>query len=468
MYKYGINPFAPTSIRYTNPSDVDPATIGPNVLRPTVNEPRAAVAYQIGRDDAVRFSYGRSAQFANGQTAGTPSGLYNYAALKNIPAKPGAICGSGVTNAPSFPCQSYASQLFWFGDSNNDAPDVGNILPTIFSNYDFTYQHQFKNGWGTRVTPFYRNATGVPSFSYISETISPTTGQLLGGVFTTNNLGVNRTTGVEFGLTTPERPTGISGFFSATYQNVFDSVPPLTSGENGSAPAITSSSLLLGDVYHAGYVSPIQARLGATYKTRFGLRVTPVINYDRGYPYTQGFLTASGIPVNGINTNVPQINIPGGAGITSTPGFNGSQGLGSATNYVDPALPGTAFHPNIAATRGTPETSAPGGIISRPNVSADVTVEYELKHNKIGIQLFNIAGGPTYGSIPVLNPYYQPVSTGVAGRQSNQNPQALTPGFGAARGYANVPASYNAFTNGAYFAPLNVPFHFDAYYQLSL
>jgi hypothetical protein len=467
IYKYGINPFAPPSIIYTNPTDVDPATIEPNVLRPEVDEPRAAVSFQIDRNDAVRFGYGRSAQFASASTGGTPSGLYSYGALASIPAKPGALCGSGITNALVFPCQNYASQLFWFGDANNDAPDVGSILPTIYSNYDATFQHQFKNGWGVRLTPFYKNATGVPSFSFISEDISPTTGQFLGGVFQTNNLGVNHTSGIEFGLTTPERPVGISGFFSATYQNVFDSVPPLTSGENN-VPAITSSSLLLGDTYHAAYISPIQARLGATYSTHFGLHVTPTINYDRGFPYTQGTLTASAVPIGGINTNVPQVNIPGGAGITAVPGFNGTQGIGAATQYADPALPGTALNPIIAATRGTPQTSAPGGVLSRPDVGADLTIEYDLKNSKVGIQFFNIVGGPTYGSVPVLNPYYQPVATGVAGSQTNQVPQVLQPGFGASRGYANIPSAYDAFANAAYLVPLNQPFHVDVYYQLSL
>ncbi len=467
VYKYGASPFAPPGLQYTNPTDVDPSTIGPAVLKPVVDEPRASLSFQIDRDDALRFGYGRSAQFANASTGGTPSSLYNYSELLKIPAKPGALCGSQVANSLTFPCQNYASQLFWFGDANNDAPDVGNILPTIYSNYDLTYQHQFRSGWGVRLTPYVKNATGVASFSFLSEEISPTTGQLLGGVFQTNNLGVNRTSGIEFGLTTPEPLYGLSGFFSATYQNVFDSVPPLISGENN-VPAITSSSLLIGDVYHAGYVSPIQARLGATYHTKFGLRVTPTINYDRGYPYTQGFLTASGIPVAGINTNVPQVNFPGGAGITSTPGFNGSQGIGSATQYGDPALPGTTFNPVIAATRGTPQTSAPGGIISKPNIGANLTLEYEFKRSTIGVQFLNLAGGPTYETIPVLNPYYQPVATGVAGRQTSQVPQTIQPGFGASRGYANVPSAYYTFTNGAYFSPYNQPFNVDAYYQLKL
>jgi hypothetical protein len=467
IYKYGINPYTPAPLTYTNPTDVDPSTITPDILRPIVDEPRASVALQIDRTDSVRFGYGRSAQFANASTGGTPSGLYNASELAKIPAKPGSICGSQVPNAPTFPCTTYAQQLFWFGDANNDAPDVGSILPTIYSNYDLTYQHEFKNGWGARLTPFYKDAIGVPSFSFLSEDISPTTGQFLGGVFQTNNLGVNHTSGVEFGLTTPDVPAGISGFFSATYQNVFDSVPPLTSGENN-VPAITSSSLLLGDVYHAGYVPPIQARLGFSYKTRGGFRVTPSIEYDRGYPYTQGTLTASNVPIGGFNANIPQINFPGGAGLTAVPGFNGSQGVPAATHYADPALPGTALDPILAATRGTPETSSPGGVFSRPNIHGDLTFEYEFKRSTVGIQLFNVAGGPAYGSIPVLNPYYQPVATGVAGFQTNQVPQVLQTDFGASRGYANIPSSYDAFTNAAYLVPLNVPFHVDVYYQYSL
>jgi hypothetical protein len=47
-------------------------------------------------------------------------------------------------------------------------------------------------------------------------------------------------------------------------------------------------------------------------------------------------------------------------------------------------------------------------------------------------------------------------------------PQVLQAGFGASRGYANIPSAYNAFTNAAYLVPLNQPFHIDVYYQLSL
>ena len=467
IYKYGPNPFAPASITYSDPSDVSLATIPSSVLRPQVDEPRAAVSFEIDRNDSVRFGYGRSAQFSNAQTAGTPAGLYNYAAFAKIPAKPGSLCGTGITGSalPTFPCQNYASQLYWFGDNNNDAPDLGNGLPTIFNNYDFSYQHQFQSGWGMRVTPFIKDATGVPSFSFISEEISPTTGQFLGGVFTVNNLGINKTAGVEFGLTTPERPVGFSGFFSATYQNVLDSTPPLLSGEN-SLPAIESSSLLLGDVYRAGYVSPLQARLGVTYKTKFGLHITPVVNYDRGYPYTLGTTTASQFPIGGRNANIPQVNF--GQGVTAIPGFNGSEGVPISTQFADPALPGTGFNPNIAATRGTPQNSAAGGILSKPNFNGNITVEYQFHRSTIGIQVVNVGGDPYYESIPLVNPYYQPVATGVSGPQTNQVPQVSTPGFGAARGYANVPKEYSAFTNSAYLVPFNAPLNVDVYYQLNI
>ena len=56
-------------------------------LQPRVWEPRASVSYEINSNNSVRFSYGRSAVFVNGQTAGTPfydAGLQPYL---NLPPK---------------------------------------------------------------------------------------------------------------------------------------------------------------------------------------------------------------------------------------------------------------------------------------------------------------------------------------------------------------------------------------------
>ena len=283
---YGINPF--NTFDPSNPSDVNPSTITPTYLNPHELQPRAAVSYEATRNDSFRFGYGRSVIFLNAQTSGTPAGMYSAAPFMNIPATDSVanpLCGSGknlTVTAPNgshfWKCQNYAQEMYWLYDQHFDAPDLGGALPSLYNNFDITYQHQFKNGLGLRLTPFYRQGTNIPSFALV-------TGLAAGAaVFTANNKGINKATGVELGLSTPDRAVGMSGFLSATYQNVLGSTPPLIGGED-SLPINGSGSLNIGDVYRAGFVSPFSVRVGGEYKTRNGFRVVPVLQYDRGYPF---------------------------------------------------------------------------------------------------------------------------------------------------------------------------------------
>jgi hypothetical protein len=480
-YKVGAYPLNPNDLQ--NPADVPPSYITKDQLQPRVTEPRAAVAYQMGRNDALRFGYGRSVVFANAQTFGDPAALYNYQPYLNVPPldHPGQTfpaCGSGTNNSRKTPvkingvfqgysnlfyCQNYAQELFWMYDQNHVAPDIGSIYPAIYLNYDMTYQHQFRNGVGVRLTPFYKRASSLPSYALISQVIDPSTGQILSEVFNTNNLGVNRTTGVEFGLTTPDKEVGISGFLSMTYQNVFSSTPPLIGGED-SLPINGSGSLALGDVYRAGYVSPFVARTGFEWKTRGGLRINPILQYDAGYPYNVGTTAASNQVFGCCFYNIPQVNF--GAGVTQIPGYTGATGPGLSTQYCDPVFCGNAFHPNVAATRGTPESSSAGGILSKPELNAELSVELTRGRNTFGVLMQNVFGNVYYGSHLLVNPYYQPVATGLAGPQSGQIPQA-NPGYAGGvfvnRGFANVPPS--AYGTGAYVLLPNEPFNVQVYYQ---
>jgi len=479
IYRYGDNKFNPQAYDTGNPSDVPADTLPNSFMNPRAIEPRASVAFEINRDNSVRVGYGRSAIFLNAQTAGTPAALYNYGSLDKIPATDSAAnpqCGSGtnprlVTAANPlglFKCQNYAEQLYWLWDQNNDAPDLGAATLQIASNYDFTYQHQFKGGFGLRFTPFFKLSTGVPSFAVKSVVTDPNTGAIISEVFTANNLGSNRTTGAELGLSTPDRLFGGSGFFSATYQNVLDSAPPLISGED-SLPIITSGSLALNDIYRAGYVSPFSMRFGGDYKFKNGLRIAPVVQYNIGYPFSVGTTTASKTPVLGNFTNLPQTNNP--AAVSSVAGAFGATGAQLATQYLDPANPGNALNPNIAATRGTPATTAAGGKLSPANLEGDLTVEYKSGRNTFGVQAFNLFGTQYNGVIPQVNPYYQPVSTGVAGPQTGQLKQAnpaFVKGAYVDRGYANLPTNSYAFSNGAYLLAPSNPTNFRFYYQLGL
>ncbi len=454
---YGFNPYNPTEAG--NPSDVDPSTITSKYLDPVELQPRAAVSYTFDPNDAIRFGYGRSVVFLNAQTSGTPAALYGAGMLAGVPAKAGFTCGSGHNSTYTVPCQNYQQELYWLYDQNFDAPDLGGGLPSIYSNYDFTYQHLFSNGWAMKLTPFYKLGTDLPSFALVRLLASGA------AVFTVNNEGVNRTSGAEFGLNTPDRANGLSGFLSMTYQNVLQTTPPLIGGED-SLPINGSGSLALGDLYRAGYVSPFEARIGANWKhydaKHNGIRISPVLQYDRGYPYNVGNTIASNgnlYPGSGFQ-NIPQVNF--GVGTTQIASFQGTNGAALATNYYDPAYSGTSAHPNIDATRGTPTSSNSGGLLWNPNLSANLVLEYKHDRSTVGVQFVNLFGNAYNGSIPFVNPYYQPVATGISGPQTGHN---VNPGL---TGFANLPRETYAFDNGAYLLFPIRPMTTTVYYQFSI
>jgi hypothetical protein len=451
---WGSNPFNTNPLDVNNPSDVNPSGLANQYVQPRETEPRAAVTYLMDPNDSLRFGYGRSVVFLNAQTAGTPAGLYNAAPFMNIPAQQGAMCGSGTNPKGFYPCANYAQELYWLYDQNFDAPDLGAALPATYSNYDFTYQHQFSNGMALHVTPFYALDTNTPSFALVR---SLSTGSF---VFSVNNQGINRTTGVEFGLSTRDVPVGASGFLSATYQNVLGSTPPLGQDED-SLPVNGSGSLELGDMYREGYVSPLDLRIGGDYKFKDGFRVSPVVEITAGYPYNVGTMVASSATINGQFANVPQVNY--GAGTTQIPGFEYSSGPSNATQYYDPAYAGNSYDPNVAATRGTPSSASSGGQLWKPNVELNLTLEYKHKRNTWGVQFQNLFGNAYNGAIPIVNPYYQPVANGLSGPQTGVNPYvANSPAF------ANVPGDAYAFKNGAYLLLPLRPMTTTVYYQLSL
>ena len=440
------------------------------VLNPKEWEPRIGASYQLGPDDAIRAGYGRSAVFINAQTGGTPFAFYGLAPYLNIPAKPGAVCT--LFNGKTAPCTTYAQQLYWQGDAL-EAPDAGNARPALYSNYDLTYQHQFKNGFGARVTGFYKLGTDLPAASLIS--LLPGGGSIFGVV----NNGFNRTTGVEFNLTTPEKAQGVSGFLSATYQNVLSTTVPLSAAET-SIPQLPAASINLGEIYRAGYVSPVSLRTGATFKTKSGFSATPVLQFDIGYPYSPGNLIAGqcgNLPNGQPNyVVVQQDNFGCGAPLINNGLYNTSQS-NIATQYYDPAYPGTNLKPNIVATRGGQQTSANGGYLSHPNLQAALTLQYKVQQNTFGIQFNNLFGNAFVGSVPALNPYYQPVATGISGPQTNYNPCHAV--YGTSRGCADIPVGSYAYSNGSFIlsngnfnngpsiGPLT-PFNFTVYYQRAL
>ena len=264
---------------------------------------------------------------------------------------------------------------------------------------------------------------------------------------TATNLGVNRTTGVEF-LLTKDAAYGFSGQLSATYLNEFSNVIPL-SGSEDFFPSIPLASLALGNQYRVGFLSPFNLVAAVAYKTRNGFRINPIISYNHGYPIGAGLNTSTF--VNGKAVGVTNTNV------TSPTGSVG------ATQYVDPANPGSIFHPIIAATRGTPEASSAGGVLSNSRLSTNVSFEFSPPNNPretFGLLVLNVFNN-LYG-VPGLNGRYQPVATGIAGPLSGMSNQPINfPNIGFFQYGANQ------FGQQPYrILPGNAPLTYRFYYQL--
>lgn len=414
---------------------------------PRVWEPRFAAAYQMGRNDAVRFSYGRSVQFAAPTVIFTPINQDNFAAYRGIPvpANEANLCGAKQTSSCN---NDYAQLLYWQQNNAFDYPELTPLLPATFNNFDFSFAHLFKNGWGIKVTPFYTQGYNVTVITSDIIGTNPATNAPIFGPGTPQSKGVEKTTGVEMYFTTPDRPEGLSAFVSATYVNKITNVPPT----NGFAledfyPSIPSASLAAGNLYRVGYLTPLYVRSGLTYK-HGGWKINPVVGYDKGYPYGNGLMTP--VFVRGVATNVPNTNVTGAFGSTST------------SQYVDPANPGSLYNPNIAAGRGTPEGAAAGSVLTHPRLNLDLTIEYTPNRPKgtFGLAVFNMFN--QIYSEPVINTRYQPVSPGVAGPQSGQTANQVNfPQYGQ-RNYFPDQFGFDPYR----LIPTNTPRTLRLYYQL--
>jgi hypothetical protein len=463
--------------KITNPYDV-PSSLW--IPPPTVLQPRGSISWQLDRNDSLRFGYGRSAVFADSQTAGTPFHLWGASPFWSMPAIPAAagvptLCGWNTSSFRSavFPCKSFGEQLYWQGD-NLEAPDGEDLPPAIYTNYDLSYNHLFKSGWGMRVTPFIKEGTDLPTYYLLNPVLS---------VFAISTQGINKTAGLEFGLTTPTQPIGLSGFLSATYQNVLSTTPPFTTGET-TVPLNTLATLELGDLYRAGYVSPFDLRIGAVENLKDGFTISPQIEYNIGYPYSVGNMIAGCVALNPNGTcakyaNIAQVDFGPGVTYGQSSLIGGNPGASIATNYYDPAYPGNSFKPNVDASRGTPATAANGGILSHPNMQAALSLQWKHQGNTLGVQFLNLFGNAWVNSVPAISPWYQPVANGISGPQTGINSCVNQTGAGLRGCYAAIPKESYAFTNGAYllsngnftgtpaFGPIT-PFSVQVYYQRSL
>jgi hypothetical protein len=451
------NKFGPTPFNGPGgtPSDVAPSKVGSAFISPREFEPRFAASYRLGRNDSIRFSYGRSTLFFFGQTLGTPFNVTGInPLLLDIPAKSGTApyCGSG-THGPGpgytanpaippnaslapgsvgyfFPCQNYAASVAWFYDQNFDAPDLGGYGPPTYSEFDLAWSHLFTkglfNGWSSRITAYTRRGYNVEQNTLLlNGPPNPITGQSAASVFSTTANGNEKTFGIEAQLTTPDvhpGERGLSGFITFDYINELLNTPPVAGSSN--LPIMPQQLLLTGQMFKSGFVPPLSTVIGATYHFKSGLTITPTIFANGGYPFGVG--TTSIGYVNGLLMTTPETNY----GAPNLP-YAGQSGPGNSYNasyFVDPQVPGSILNPNIAASRGYAEPTTAGLKNGPAEFFLNLDIEAPIaRETVLGLQVFNLTGNH-YGP-PLVNTLYQPVATGVAGPLTGIPPTAgLLPG----------------------------------------
>jgi len=454
---------------------------------PIVPEPRIALSYLVTKNDAVRFSWGRTSRFPDYVFTDSAENPAPYAQYYRLPSHlntnfiqpfwwslTGAFAPYNVTTNNNYysnnsiattcgmtdfglavPCTSYGEQLYWTGFNGDFGKPLFPLAPITYSNFDFSWEHQFGDGWSFKATPWSRRAYDLDISTQIENTsLAPfknadgTPGYHQYGLISNN--GIEIAHGAEFYLTKATPWHGLTGTISASFQHVVQNTDPnnapkgLTADLSGSANnettgAQSQASGFFNKLFNVNYVTPFSSSLTLQYaQPKGGWRVQTQWFYDAGYPYGQGY-------------NVIQL-------FGGTPHILKSSNdcTGGSVAFSDPTNPGSCFSPNIVATRGTNEGDFANQVYSHPNLVAEITLEKTIGQGKIGFtinNLFNeIYTGPTLpygqdfgqtgprlstaalndqgqnfgsnGAYPVsgmiLNPVYQPVATGVAGPLTGQ------------------------------------------------
>ena len=424
------------------PTDPEnPPQLG-GLLHQRLYEPHLGLSYRLDVNDSLRANFGRTLSIPLPTELGVNIDRSVYNAFNNVPSydnskgpydpsRPQATqadyCGPGTPTIVSGtlvdignqPCANYADQLYWlmrnyrFGlQSQITYPLQG----ATFTNYDFSYSHQFKDGTALKFTPFYRRGYNVVEQTRTLEGWDPENGVADLSPDLYANLGVQSATGLELDVT-KFRDFGLSYQFTATYINQIGNDPPGT--------YLPTASLQLGELYHSPNLAPLQSSLGLTYKMHDGLRFNPVFTVRSGYPYGAGIYYA--VDYNGQPVYVPLTD----ALIDAISGpVSYLAEIGNA--FVNPQNPGTIQHPNIAATRGTEGLVGAGALRSGISTETDLTIELASAKTRLvyGFAITNLfdqtADIPSVNLARVLIP----VATGdyvSTGALTSPNPTHSTP-----------------------------------------
>jgi TonB dependent receptor/Carboxypeptidase regulatory-like domain len=420
-----------------------PASI-PAVEHQRLYEPHLDLSYAPDPRDTIRVGFGHTLSMPLPSLLGADVSRAPYAPFEGIPSfdnstgQPAQYCGPRANQL----CSNYADQLYWltrdyrYGSSTLETPLVG----ATFTNIDLSWAHEFHDGSAVKITPFYRRGYNVVEQTAQIIGFNFQTGSPVFGDVQYSNLGIQKATGVE-GLYNRDLALGLSMQVGATYISQFGNEPPGT--------FLQPAALALGTVYRSPDLSPFQMNAAFNYQNGHGWRIDPVVAFNVGYPYGQGYYTA--VYCDGIPVIVPASSLS--VIYSQTPG------------YIDPLDPGTCTKPNIAATRGIHEPGLAGGLLTTPRVDVDLTVEYRpqthvkaLSQSVIGLQIQNLFN--QLYNVPVYNGCYgSPVSTGL---QSGNAPCTYsTAPYAAPDVTAHSSAAYLTYPNLA-------PLSFRLYYQVTI
>ena len=473
--RWGANQF---SKDLSNPSDVGLgyATLGNDYLRPQIIEPRIAADYILDSNNSLRASYGRSISFFFAQTAGTPTGAADIPQiLFDIPAKDnpdysslGPACGSGwhgpgtngngkyyqnpwnyfsgsgTLGVPGwfFYCPNYAESLYWLFDQAFAAPDVGGSGPATYNNWDVAWSHQFHNGWGSKMTGYWRRGYNTYQVTLLNAgPPDPVTGQQNAGSFAVRETGVQKAFGIESMITSPTPQNGWSGFLTMNYINELTNTPPVAGSD--SLPVVSQYLYETGTLFHQYYLPPFSAESGIQYK-HGGWQFNPIFSFDSGVPFGVG-QTAIGF-VNDVLSQIPTGNL-GVATPYAGPGLPNQSY--NATCYVDPAFPGSYYDPRDFACRGYDEPALAGQAFTKARLYTDLNMQYTLRGVTLGAYVSNLFDN--YRAEPTINNDWQPLATGYGGVQTGEY----------ASGYPLTP---NGSTNAFYYQGARDESQYDQYW----
>jgi hypothetical protein len=376
--------------------------IGTDVTRPWQISPRLAAAYQLSPRDAIRFSYGKNIEFAPLYGIERPFQVSGY--FQNCTIANGCfhrLPGYGTTNFVTNLYQQVILDL-----TTNLNAQYGNVLPEHATNVDFSYSHDFGNSIEIRLTPYYRKGTNYTISNQPLLFNLRTSGKPVFGPAQQESSGINESTGVELALQRNAR-FGLAGLLDATYDNT------LANYDGDFFPNVNNAAIAAGHFIHVTYVAPLVATLNLAYNARSVWQASATASYQSGYRYGVGkqtFVFVNDAPVQVLNTDL-------------------AQSSSQAYYFTNPPNPGTIQHPNIVASRGTPEGADPGTLFTPATVIVSLTIAHGIgaaNKAQAGVRVQNLFGNYTPTIIP-SNLYYVPLGNGGFGPGSGINTNACAP-----------------------------------------